>query len=202
MEATFSGQSSSSPLPPDSAISDTHSPVDREQGEGSEGVILEERSSMLKRKRKTLEVESLELQEALDTEDECASDRDEDNDYEEDENENDDDDEGDAEHDDTVEGSLRGIFGEKEKSQDGMKMSPEEGEGGEVSVTKRPLRSRERTPVAAREYSFEVDEVRRVEEKNGKKRTMYKCPFVDCDKEYPKPWRLEDHMCSHTGQVQ
>lgn len=201
MEATFSGQSSSPPLQPDSAVSGAHLSGDGAQGEGTNGVTLEQRSSMLKRKRKTAEEESLELQEALDTEDEGASDRGEDSDYQEDEDE--DGDEGGAENDDedAVAGSGREIVGEIAKSQDAVKMSPEAGEGGETSLMKKPPRSRERTPVAARTYSFEVDEVRRVEEKNGKKRTMYRCPFVGCDKEYPKPWRLEDHMCSHTGQV-
>ena len=71
---------------------------------------------------------------------------------------------------------------------------PVQGEAG-----RRIPRSRERTPV--RTYSFEIDEVRVVQEENGKKRSMFKCPFVGCDRAYPKPWRLEDHICTHTGMV-
>jgi len=68
-------------------------------------------------------------------------------------------------------------------------------------------RSRERTPV--RTYSFDPGEVRVVMEvevegekgKTKKRTTMFRCPHPGCDKAYPKPWRLEEHLCTHTGQV-
>jgi len=51
------------------------------------------------------------------------------------------------------------------------------------------------------DFKLEIEDARIFRTVDGKTKVAYQCPVLKCGKCYPKPWRLQEHFYSHTGEV-